>query len=496
MSRNDTGRIIMLGFDGMDYDFTRDLMGQGVMPNLEKMADRGGYSPLRSVFPPDSIPAWITAFTGNDPSNHGILDHINYLLDDKDSMSVDTSVFHKKTFWDRIGNETGKKVCIVNPFMAYPVWPVNGTMISGPVFIEGDIQCSAPEFLKGSKIPDSIGGIVELPVKSNMRSYFDSTMQDTRDQAELGINLLRNNKVDFFFQTFLTTDRIQHHYWRYCDKDDPTYPGPSEIDTTVTDFFKLTDDIVGQFLGEMNDNDTLIIMSDHGHGMRCTHCYNLNEYFRVKGYLKSSVGDNKFSKKIILEKLKNRVLKFMNDNDLQDYMSVIAKMVPNAKALKKGTHLTSYSDSLAYASDFAGTNPFGGICINKNNVDNYEAFREQLMEELSEIEHHGEKVFTWVCKREEYYSGEFIDRYPDILYEMPRKFGTGFAMHTDLVTINPTHKKVSGGHKKDGIFFINQPDKWEIDKSKCKIDNMYTTILNLYDLDKNCHDNNFLVSKQ
>jgi len=495
MKSPDTGRIVMLGFDGMDYDFTQELMDKGVMPNLKKIADRGGFGPLRSVFPPDSIPAWITAFTGTDPSNHGILDHINYLLDEKSSKSIDTSVFHKKTFWDRIGNETGKKVCIVNPFMAYPAWPVNGTMISGPVFIEGDIQCSDTSYLNGYKIPESIGGITEMPGKSNLRPYFDSTVKDTSEQADLGINLLKNNDVDFFFQTFLTTDRVQHHYWRYCDNSDPTYPGPSDIDTTVTDFFRLTDDIVGQFIDEMNENDTLIIMSDHGHGMRCTHCYNINEYLRQQGYLKSNSGKKKFSKNVILEKMKNRVLKFMNDYDLQDYMSVIAKMVPNAKALKKGTHLTNFDESLAYAPDFAGTNPFGGVCINKDSVDDYESFREQLMDELSEIEHDGEKVFTWLCKREDHYSGEFIDRYPDILYEMPRKFGTGFSMHTDLVTINPTHKKISGGHKRNGIFFINQPDKWKIDISKCKISNLYTTILNLHGLDKHCLDNNFLSSK-
>ena len=190
----------------------------------------------------------------------------------------------------------------------------------------------------------------------------------------------------------------------------------------------------------LNDNDVLIIMSDHGHGMRCTYCFNTNEYLRRKGYLKSASGKKKFSKKIILEIMKNRVLKFMNDHNLEDYISEIAKFVPNAKALKKGSHITNYADSMAYGSDFAGTNPFGGICINKEHVDDYERFSEQLMSELKENQHDGKFIFTWIKSREELYSGELIDRYPDILYEMLPQYGSGFSLHTDLITINPTQK--------------------------------------------------------
>ncbi len=485
MANKDIGRVILIGFDGMDYELTQELMDKGLLPNLKNIADKGGYSPLLSVFPPDSIPSWITTFTGIDPSNHGILEHINYLLDDVAECAIDTSVFHEKTFWDRIGNEANKKVCIVNPFMAYPVWPVNGVMVSGPVFVEGEIECSDDSYLHDKKIPESIGGITNFPNKSNMKPYYDEMVRDTQEQVDFGIDLLRNNDIDFFFQTIVTTDRVQHHYWRYCDKNDPTYPGPSEIDTTVPDFFKLTDDIVGQYMAELRDNDVLIIMSDHGHGMRCTQVFNTNEYLRRKGYLKSADGDKKLSKKIIIEKLKNKVLKFMNDNNLEDYISVVAKFVPNAKALKKGSHITNYKDSMAYGSDFAGTNPFGGICINREHVEDYESFREQLMEELRQVEHNGEKIFTWVRKREELYQGKLIERYPDILYEMLPQYGSGFSMHTDLVTVNPTHKKISGGHKKNGIFFINRTDLWEIDKKECKITNMFETLVSLYGLSGN-----------
>ena len=497
MSTSENSRkVVMLGFDGMDFDLTKSLIDQGKLPNLAKLADDGAFSPLLSVFPPDSIPSWITTYTGLDPSEHGVLEHFNYLLDDKGDIKIDTSVFHEKTFWDRIGNETNTEVCVINPFMAYPVWNVNGVMVNGPSFIKGPIQTSDDTYTENIEIPGSIGGIEDLPSRSTIKPFYDKTISDTEEQAAFGLDLLKKKSPGFFFQTFLTTDRLQHHLWRYCDKTDPTYPGRNEVETGVDDFFKLVDDIVGQFMAELNNNDILLIMSDHGHGMRCTHTFNINELFRRKGYLKSAGGDKKFNKKILLEKLKNRVLKFMNDHDLEEYMAKIAKWVPNAKALKKGSHITNYKDSMAYASDFAGVNPFGGICINKENVDDYDAFRIQLMTELQECQYEGKPIFTWMKHREELYQGKHIDRYPDILFEMIPELGSGMSMHTDLFTVNPTHKKVSGGHKKNGIFFVNKSERWDIDKNACKITNMFETLISLYGLSTNTERRKgFLVEK-
>lgn len=147
--------------------------------------------------------------------------------------------------------------------------------------------------------------------------------------------------------------------------------------------------------------------------------------------------------------------------------------------MKKGSHITSYDNSLAYATDFAGSNPFGGIRINQKKTDDYAAFRKQLVDELTEVTHEGEKVFRWIKIREELYGGQHIDRYPDILYEMTPRLGTGFSTHCDLVTINPTHKKISGGHKMNGVFFINQQEHWAVNKAECKITNLYASLLSI-----------------
>ena len=45
-------RVIVLGFDGMDYQLTRQFMAEGKLPNLQRLAESGGFSPLTTSIPP------------------------------------------------------------------------------------------------------------------------------------------------------------------------------------------------------------------------------------------------------------------------------------------------------------------------------------------------------------------------------------------------------------------------------------------------------------
>jgi len=70
-------RVIVLGFDGLDYALTRDLMARGRMPNFQRLAAGGSFSPLETTIPPQSPVAWSTFITGLDPGAHGIFDFIH-----------------------------------------------------------------------------------------------------------------------------------------------------------------------------------------------------------------------------------------------------------------------------------------------------------------------------------------------------------------------------------------------------------------------------------
>jgi predicted AlkP superfamily phosphohydrolase/phosphomutase len=70
-------RVIVLGFDGLDFSLTRDLMAQGRLPHFSKVAARGTFGALGTSTPPQSPVAWSSFITGLDPGGHGIFDFIH-----------------------------------------------------------------------------------------------------------------------------------------------------------------------------------------------------------------------------------------------------------------------------------------------------------------------------------------------------------------------------------------------------------------------------------
>ena len=70
-------RLVILGFDGQDPVLTDRYLRAGRLPNFQALADRGGYSRLRTTTPPISPVAWSSFSTGTNPARHNIFDFIN-----------------------------------------------------------------------------------------------------------------------------------------------------------------------------------------------------------------------------------------------------------------------------------------------------------------------------------------------------------------------------------------------------------------------------------
>jgi predicted AlkP superfamily phosphohydrolase/phosphomutase len=70
-------RVIVLGFDGMDYALTKQMLAEGRLPNLARLAKEGTFQPLGTSTPPQSPVAWSNFITGMDAGGHGIFDFIH-----------------------------------------------------------------------------------------------------------------------------------------------------------------------------------------------------------------------------------------------------------------------------------------------------------------------------------------------------------------------------------------------------------------------------------
>jgi len=106
-ARRDSGKkVIVLGFDGMDYGITQRLMEEGRLPNFTRLAEQGGFGPLETAVPPQSPVAWSNFITGMDSGGHGIFDFVHRdpetmlpYLSTSDAEEVEKSVdFGKYSF--------------------------------------------------------------------------------------------------------------------------------------------------------------------------------------------------------------------------------------------------------------------------------------------------------------------------------------------------------------------------------------------------------------
>lgn len=70
-------RVVVLGFDGMDYGLAKRLLEEGKLPHLASLAAAGGFQALTTSVPPQSPVAWSEFITGLDAGGHGIFDFLH-----------------------------------------------------------------------------------------------------------------------------------------------------------------------------------------------------------------------------------------------------------------------------------------------------------------------------------------------------------------------------------------------------------------------------------
>src|SRR6476469_1668265 len=69
-------RLVILGFDGMDPALVAKWTKEGKLPNMKRLAHRGGLYPLATTQSPESPTAWASFATGVNPGKHNIYDFL------------------------------------------------------------------------------------------------------------------------------------------------------------------------------------------------------------------------------------------------------------------------------------------------------------------------------------------------------------------------------------------------------------------------------------
>lgn len=255
---------------------------------------------------------------------------------------------------------------------------------------------------------------------------------------------LQRFKAGILFCYFESPDIIQHMFWRYFASDSP--PQYKEI---IKNWYQKMDQILGKVIKNLNQDDTLIVLSDHGFNTfkRAVH---LNTWLRKNGYLE------------------------LEDSSAESGAELLADI--------------DWTRTRAYALGF------GAIYINqkgreKNGLvapgQETALIKKEIAQKLKEWrdEQNHQPVVNEVYPREDIFWGKYSDQTPDLYLGFKQGYRASWqtalgAVPKDLIEENL--KKWSGDHLFDpalvpGIIFSNR----KITQEKPTIYDLTPTILKL-----------------
>ena len=484
-------RLLIIGIDSLDPEVVLGLRNQ--LPVLSRLMDGSPTFRASSVFPADTIPAWVSIYTGLLPANHGIFYSFDLFDPERSALAgIDSSRLQGSTFWDSAGR-AGLRSVIVQPMLIYPGWPINGILISrSPVDhrrdwieTECDVKTHPPEVQARYGISPQCrslwGG---YPGHRHLMRWAEVGLRLLEREKQLGLALFRKEPWDLFFIYFPALDIIQHRLWRFYDPGDPTFPGENPLGELIPRYYRTMDTLIGEFLAADPDAG-VIVMSDHGHGRRPARTVNLNEFLRMQGLLRSDRSRDK-----VMAGIRNAILAatyHLGGEELLIRLSAACSPVARyGGSLYSGARAIQ-GRSRACLSTFAGIKsyPHGGIEINREGMPDadYEQVRQRIIDALRDLTApDGTILFDFIGRREEVAPGQYTrDIFPDLLFRFREGWGVGWDLHSGLFGRAHDHRVASGGHTGEAVMLLHNLDR-EPGRKGISITDLTPTILDHFRL--------------
>jgi len=278
-------RVIVLGVNGAEWDIIRPLLVRGEMPNLARVIKRGVSGKLRTVSAPNCPKVYSVLETSTPPEENGITGFIVH------GTTANTSMLRSEPLWSLL-SKSGATVGMANVPATFPVRPVNGYMISGMLTrgrnCEDGLLCSPklsevrggdavyPRAMAAeleANVGDFLIDCARMPTAKDLLGHelavvyeWLARVSETREQQrKLFDYLLTSHPTDFTFLVQSCEDRVGH--WLYPIQPYNVGYNP-KLHTIKVDAFpnqyRALDKVLGTILKHVDENTTLLIISDHG----------------------------------------------------------------------------------------------------------------------------------------------------------------------------------------------------------------------------------------
>ena len=471
-NKNDNEKVVVVGLDGANWKLLKKLAGKGWLPNIKKLLNGGVCANLITTTPPLTGPAWVSFVTGKNPGSHGCY---NFMIPHEsllDTEPISTKTIKGRTFYE-ILEKDGYRSILINLPCSSPPRIKKGIIL--PSFFASDSKETYPKNLVNI-IPE-IKKYRVMPDFLRQRIGGGEAMaKDARDlekvKFSIAKNLFRNHEWNFFFVFFGITDWIQHKRYKHL------LSGEDGINSEFIKAYIDLDNYIGWFLDNISKETTFILMSDHGFKSVSTY-FHINKWLKEKGFLNVKIPKLRSSASLPFtpmriiggnaKGLSQNFVKYLSSflishsflylfsghsaRFLSKLFPITKKIIPS-ELLNVGYEIDP-QNSVAYS--ISGGN-VTGIYINDKarfkdgivSVQDYEKIREKIILSMKNLrDKNGKKVFKYVYKKENVYSGDYLLMAPDILYQENEHI----IMTTILSGDSSIEKSNDGGwHDRKGIF--------------------------------------------
>jgi predicted AlkP superfamily phosphohydrolase/phosphomutase len=463
-------KIMIIGLDGVPLDIIRQWAEVGYLPTFQRLMATGTVGHLQSTVPPTSGPSWSSFMTGMNPGKTGIYDFL-YRRDGSYSFPpVNASQRSGTTLWRHL-SDAGYRVGVLNIPMSYPVEQINGFMISGWMTPYNATDYIYPPEL-GQELDREIGNYRIYPTETFTESRKESFLKATYDLLDMrtrtALYLARTKPWDLFMTVFFDTDRFLHQLWHYLDPTHPWRSDAADREGVVRDYFQKVDESIARLLEHADDQTLVVIMSDHGMG-RANSFIVLNNWLLDTGLLRLKRDPwtrfkelmfrhgftlrnvHELADRLRLARQAEYVAGYFVDHLLKlVFLSFLDVDWSQSRAYSFGRHLGSVYVNLK------GREPEGIV----EPGAEYEAVRDEIERLAYEFRdpRTGRKLIGQVLRREEVYSGPYLDRAPDLILrpQEPSDIFFGLADFGHRHTVDTVYR-YSGMHRDAGMLIMNGP---------------------------------------
>jgi predicted AlkP superfamily phosphohydrolase/phosphomutase len=408
-------RLLVLGLDGADYDFTRELLAQGRLPTLARLAREGAFGPLRSTVPAMTPTAWSSFLTGLNPGGHGIFNFTSN--PNRTTERIESAASRAGApFWRALGSAGRRSAFVLVPF-TYPPEPVEGIVVTG---YGGPERPAVLPAEAGERVYAAFPDLVTShhPMAERWWEDFDryaARLVEHVDQVAGVCRLVLELEPDLTLLCvdFMSSDHIGHLGFHRLDPEHPAYD-PAQAGDELVRVYEAIDRACGELIDEagelFGEEPTAIVLSDHG--MKPIHwVFHVNSWLEETGHLRY--------RRRSLQPLKRTRLAYAARVDRR-----LARTVPGwSRALDLVPGLPRPGADRAFADiDFPSTRAYcfgsgGQIFLGEaSGARRDPGYAERLAGELAAVRHPetGEPAFE-LARKEELYRGPFLDKAPELV---------------------------------------------------------------------------------